>query len=164
MEEQKNINHNTSGEKPSENHMIIQVRNISNAEEVLTNFKNAVLRFLENSDLDYKNLKWEKILPKGIVNKIKQLDGDDFKYDELLYNIDLSIDDFKESKKWKWYSSFLIEKGFDIIVTGNFNVRFINFIHCQNVPLKDISIVDINKNEVYQLKTIKDYTTYKILK
>lgn len=164
MEEQKNIKRNNQGEKPSENYMIIRVMNISNAKEVFTNFKNAVLIFLENKDLDYKDSKWEKILPKGIVNKIKQLDDNDFKYDELLYNIDLSIDDFQESKKWEWYSSSLTEKGFDIIVTGNFNSRFINFIHCQNVPLKNITVIDVQKNEAYELKTIKDYTTYKLLK
>lgn len=41
---------------------------------------------------------------------------------------------------------------------------FISFIHCQNVPLDNIRIIDADKEEIYELKTIKDYTTYKILK
>lgn len=165
MKEHENIQFNTKGEKPLKGYQIVRVRNIANAKEILDNFKNAVLAFLKNKNLHYEDPKWEELLPQGIVSKIKQLSDDDYKYDELLKDIDLSIYKFQKIREWEWYSSLETEKGFDIIVKGKFNAgQFINFIHCQNVPLDDIRIIDADKQEFYELKTIKDYTSYKILK
>lgn len=165
MTEQGNIKYHTKGEKPSKGYEIIRVRNIDNAKEVLDNFKNAVLTFLKHKKLSDEDPKWEELLPQGIVNKLKQLDDDDFANDELLVDTDMSIYKFQKIKEWKWYSSLEVENGFDIMVRGYFNApQFISFIHCQNVPLKNIIIIDVNKKEYYELKTIKDYTTYKILK
>ncbi|WP_294271491.1 hypothetical protein [uncultured Chryseobacterium sp.] len=165
MTESGNIKYNTKGEKPLKGYQIVRVRNIANAKEVLDNFKNAVLIFLNNKTLHYEDPKWEKLLPNEIVSKIKQLNDDDYKYDELLDDIDMTIYNFQDIRKWEWYSSIETEKGFDIIVKGKFNAwQFINFIHCQNVPLDNIRIIDADKQEFYELKTIKDYTSYKILK
>lgn len=164
MTELNNIKNNTKGEKPTKGYEIIHVRDISHAKEVLENFKNAVITILKNINLEDEDPKWEKLLPAGIVNKIKQLDDDNFKYDELLSRISSSIDDFQDLKDWEWYSSLEVENGFDIITKGDFSARFINFIHCQNVPLANIRIVNVDKNEFYELKTFKDYTTYKTLK
>ncbi len=165
MTESGNIQYNTKGEKPLKGYQIVRVRNVANAKEVLDNFKNAVLTFLKNKTLHYEDPKWEELLPKGIVSKIKQLNDDDYKYDELLDDIDMTIYNFQDIKKWEWYSSLETEKGFDIIVKGKFNAwQFISFIHCQNVPLDNIRIIDADKQEFYELKTIKDYTSYKILK
>lgn len=165
MTEQGNIQYNVKGEKPLKGYEIIRVRNINNAKEVLENFKNAVLTILKNKNLNDEDPKWEKLLPQGIISKIKQLDDDNFKYDELLYRIGTSVYKFQDIKEWEWYSSLEVEKGFDIIVKGYFNApQFISFIHCQNVPLQNIRIIDADKQEVYELKTFKDYTTYKILK
>lgn len=164
MTEQGNIQYNVKGEKPLNDYQIVSVRNINNPKEVLDNFKNAVLTFLNNKNLSDEDPKWEKLLPEGIVSKLKQLDSENKKYDEFLYSINFSIYHFQDIKKWEWYSSLEVEKGFDIIVNGKFNAgKFINFIHCQNVPLANIRIVNADKNEVYELKTFKDYTTYKIL-
>lgn len=164
MTEQGNIKNNVKGERPSKNYEIISVRNIPNAEEVLENFKNAVLIFLKNKNLNDEDPKWKKLLPQEIVNKIDQLDDYNKKYDELLYDLDSTIYNFQRIRKWEWYSSLLIEKGFDIIVKGDFSDKFINFIHCQNVPLANIRIINENENKIYELQTIKDYTTYKTLK
>lgn len=141
MTESGNIKYNTKGEKPLKGYQIVRVRNIANAKEVLGNFKNAVLIFLNNKTLHYEDPKWEKLLPNEIVSKIKQLNDDDYKYDELLKDIDLSIYKFQKIREWEWYSSLETEKGFDIIVKGKFNAwQFINFIHCQNVPLDNIRL------------------------
>ncbi len=106
---------------------IVRVRNINNAKEVLDNFKNAVLIYLKNKSLHYDDSKWEKLLPQGIVNKIKQLDDDNFKYDELIGSIRSFIYNFQEIRDWEWYSSLEVEKGFDIVVMGQFNAgQFIN--------------------------------------
>ncbi|WP_080780440.1 hypothetical protein [Chryseobacterium phocaeense] len=165
MTESGKLQYNIKGEKPSKGYQIVRVRNIVHAKEVLDNFKSAVLTFLKNKNLHYEDLKWEELLPQGIVSKIKQLDDDDYGYDELLYDIDSTIYNFQEIKDWEWYSSLDTEKGFDIIVKGKFNAgQFISFIHCQNVSLDNIRIIDADKEEIYELKTIKDYTTYKILK
>lgn len=165
MNEQGQIQYNIKGEKPLKGYQIVRVRNIPHYKEVLDNFKNAVLTILKNKNLDYEDPKWEQLLPQGIVNKIKQLDDDNFKYDELIGSIRSFIYNFQEIRDWEWYSSLEVEKGFDIIVKGDFNAgQFINFIHCQNVPLENIRIIDADKQEVYELKTFKDYTTYKILK
>lgn len=164
MTEQGNIKLNIKGEKPLKGYEIIRVRNINNAKEVLENFKNAVLTILKNKNLSDEDPKWEKLLPQGIVNKIKQLNSEDKKYDEMLYDVDSTIYHFQDLKNWEWYSSLEVENGFDIIIKGDFSARFINFIHCQNVPLENIRIIDADKQEVYELKTFKDYTTYKILK
>jgi len=165
MTEQGNIQYNVKGEKPVSGYEIIRVRNINNAKEILENFKNAVLTILKNKNLNNKDSKWEKLLPQGIVSKLKQLDSDDRSNDELLDSISSSIYNFQKIKEWEWYSSLEIEKGFDIIVKGYFNApQFISFIHCQNVPLANIRIIDADKGEFYELKTIKDYTTYKTLK
>lgn len=165
MTEINNIKYNIKGEKPSKEYEIIHVRDISHAKEVLDNFKIAVTIILKNINLNDEDPKWEKLLPAGIVNKIKQLNDDNFKYDELLKYIDMSIYKFQKIKEWEWYSSLEVENGFDIIVKGKFNAtQFISFIHCQNVPLANIRIVNADKNEYYELKTFKDYTTYKTLK
>ncbi|WP_426481197.1 hypothetical protein [Chryseobacterium sp. R2ACT005] len=165
MTEQGNIQYNTKGEKPLKGYQIVRVRNISHSKEVLDNFKNAVLTILKNKNLSDEDPKWEELLPQGIVNKIKQLDDNDKKYDELLKSVNMSVYKFQKIKDWEWYSSLETEKGFDIIVKGKFNAgQFINFIHCQNVPLDDIRVIDADKLEVYELKTIKDYTSYKVLK
>ncbi len=165
MTEQGNIQYNVKGEKPSKGYQIIRVRNIIHSKEVLDNFKNAVLAILKNKNLSDEDSKWEKLLPQGIVSKINQLDDDNKKYDEFLYCVNSNIDDYQRLRDWEWYSSLEVEKGFDIIVKGKFNAgKFINFIHCQNVPLENIRIIDTDKQEVYELKTFKDYTTYKILK
>ncbi|MFP3596547.1 hypothetical protein [Chryseobacterium sp. SIMBA_029] len=165
MTEQGNIQLNVKGEKPLKGYQIVRIRNINNAKEVLTNFKEAVLTILKNKNLSDEDPKWEKLLPQGIVSKINQLNDDDKKYDEFLYSVNSSIDDYQRLRDWEWYSSIEVEKGFDIIVKGKFNSwKFINFIHCQNVPLDDIRIIDADKQEFYELKTIKDYTSYKILK
>lgn len=164
MTELGNIKYNVKGEKPSKNYEIISIRNISNAKEVLDNFKNVVLIFLKNKNLNYEDPKWNKLLPYGIVSKMEQLDDDDKKYDELLYDIDSSINKFQRIRKWEWYSSLELENGFNIVVKGDFSDKFISFIHCQNVPLANIRIINEEKNEIYELSTLKDYTSYKILK
>lgn len=164
MTEIGNIKYNVKGEKPSKNYEIISVRNISNAKEVLDNFKNVVLIFLKNKTLNFEDQKWNKLLPYGIVSKMEQLNDDDKKYDELLYDIDSSINKFQRIRKWEWYSSLELENGFDIVVKGDFSDKFISFIHCQNVPLANIRIINEEKNEIYQLSTLKDYTSYKVLK
>ncbi|REC61278.1 hypothetical protein DRF65_16295 [Chryseobacterium pennae] len=165
MTEQGNIQYNTKGEKPLKGYQIVRVRNVAHSKEVLDNFKNAVLTILKNKNLNDEDPKWEQLLPQGIVNKIRQLDDNDKKYDELLKSVNMSVYKFQKIREWEWYSSVETEKGFDIIVKGKFNAgQFINFIHCQNVPLGDIRIIDADKQEFYELKTIKDYTSYKILK
>lgn len=167
MTESGNIQYNVKGEKPLKDYQIVRVRNIAHSKEVLDNFKNAVLTILKNKNLSDEDPKWEQLLPEGIVNKLKQLSDDDYKYDELLYRVHSSVDNFldEDIRSWEWYSSLETEKGFDIIVKGKFNAgQFISFIHCQNVPLDDIRIIDADKQEFYELKTIKDYTSYKILK
>ncbi|MDR6968506.1 hypothetical protein J2X31_002529 [Flavobacterium arsenatis] len=165
MIEINNIKYNIKGEKPSIGYEIIHVRGIYNAKEVLENFKSSVITILKNINLNDEDTRWEKLLPAGIVDKIKQLDDDNFKYDELLDYLDSTINNYQEIKEWEWYSSLEVENGFDIIVKGDFNAgQFISFIHCQNVPLANIRIVNADKNEYYELKTFKDYTTYKTLK
>lgn len=164
MTEINNIKYNIKGEKPPKDYEIIHVRGVLHAKEVLENFKNAVTIILKNINLNDEDPKWEKLLPVGIVNKIKQLDDDNFKYDELLSRINMSIYHFQDLKDWEWFSSLEVENGFDIITKGDFSARFINFIHCQNVPLANIRIVNADKKQYYELKTFKDYTTYKTLK
>jgi hypothetical protein len=167
MSEQVRIKKNIKGEKPTKNYEIVSVRGIAHAKEVLDNFKNAILVFLENKDLSDEDPKWEELLPAGIVNKLKQLDDDDYGYDELLSNVNFGIYHLqnKNIREWEWYSSKEVENGFDIVVSGDFNAgQFISFIHCQNVPLANIRIINEEKKKYYELKTIKDYTTYKTLK
>lgn len=105
MKEQGNIKYNLNGEKPSKKYEIVSVRNIGNAKEVLENFKNAVLIFLKNKNLNDEDPKWKKLLPQGIVHKIEQLDDENKKYDELLYDVDQTIYSFQEIREWEWYSS-----------------------------------------------------------
>ena len=164
MTEQGNIKYNVKGEKPSSNYEIISVRNITNAKEVLDNFKNAVFAFLKNKNLNDEDPKWNKLLPQGIISKIEQLDDNNKKYDELLYDVDQTIHFLQRIRKWEWYSSLEIENGFDIVVKGDFSDKFISFIHCQNVPLANIRIINEEKNKIYELSTLKDYTSYKTLK
>ncbi|MDQ1097320.1 hypothetical protein [Chryseobacterium camelliae] len=78
MTESGNIKYNIRGEKPLKGYQIVRVRNVAHSKEVLDNFKNAVLTILKNKALSDEDPKWEKLLPQGIVNKIKQLDNDDF--------------------------------------------------------------------------------------
>jgi len=97
MTEQGNIKYNVKGEKPLKDYEIVRVRNTPHAKEVLENFKNAILIFLKNKKLSDEDPKWEKLLPEGIVNKLKQLDDNDHKYDELLAYLDIYTG-FKKKK------------------------------------------------------------------
>ncbi|HBV14052.1 hypothetical protein [Chryseobacterium carnipullorum] len=63
MSEQRNIQYNLKGEKPSRGYQIVRVRNTANAKEVLDNFKNSVLTILKNKNLSDEDLKWEQLLP-----------------------------------------------------------------------------------------------------
>jgi hypothetical protein len=162
MSEQKNIQKNVNGEFPTTKFQVLQIRNISSPNIILDNFKKAVIAILKNKKLPYDDKKWEKILPFAIVNKIKQLNENDFKYDELLDSVSMSVYCFQNIKEWEWYSSKIYETGFDVVFSGYFNAgQFINFIHCQNVPLKNIKVID-GSSEIY-LQTIKDYTEVKEL-
>jgi hypothetical protein len=164
MDEIKRIKNYTNGETPKGDKTTIRVTNISNSKEVLDNFKNAILVFLKNPTINDEDKKWEKLLPSKIVNFIKQLDDEDYSNDDLLDDIDISIYDLQKLKDWYWYSSKELENGFEIIVEGDFHPRFVNFIHCQNVPLKNIYIKEDNYESPHNLKVFKDYTTYKTLK
>jgi hypothetical protein len=164
MDEIKRIKNYTNSEIPKGNKIVIRVTNISNSKEVLDNFKNAIIVFLKNSDINDEDKKWEKLLPSKIVNYIKQLDDEDYSNDDLLEDIDISIYSLQKRKEWYWYSSKELENGFEIIVEGYFHPRFVNFIHCQNVPLANIWIKDDKNDSKHNLRVYKDYTTYKTLK
>ena len=81
------ITNKNKGELPKGNKTVIRVAGITNASEVLGNFKNAIIAFLKNQNLSGDNKKWEKLLPPIYQKFVSQLDFNDYANDELIYNI-----------------------------------------------------------------------------
>jgi hypothetical protein len=111
------------------------VENIDNPEMELTIFKQVVTTLLENPDLDSLSPEWEKLLPKQFVEFIEQLEDDDYRKDQLLSNIPRIIDSFREVREWEWYSSEILENGFEVVFTGiDRNVLGTVLLHHQGLP------------------------------
>lgn len=159
MTEIERINQNTNGEIPSEKYDIIRVKNITNAEEELNTFKQSIVTFLNNKDLDSDDEKWKEILPEKLVKFTNQLVELDFRTDDLLIFIPSMIWDLQNVKDWEWYSSKVTDDGFEINMTGIFRVIFLPLMHQQGIPHSSMFIVREDKE--YPTRALTDVLTYR---
>lgn len=164
MNEIQRIKNNIKGEIPNNKYDILRVNSIENSDEVLEILKKSIIVILQNSNLDYKDKKWESLLPKKIVNIVSQFDEQDYKNDDLVFSLSSIVDDVKDSdiKKWQWYSSKINNKGFEVYFDGVFSSRFTSFVRFQGIPLSKITIE--RNGIVYPIKVRKDIMTYKKFK
>lgn len=159
MTEKERILSNNNGEIPNTEYDIIIVRGISNPKDELNTFKETIIAFLDNKDLNEESSKWEKILPKKIVEFTNQLEEDDYHKDDLLSHIPAMIDGLKRLREWEWFSSKLTQDGFEIIMEGIFRGIFLPILHHQGIPHKSLFIVRNSKE--FPTKAIKDVLSYK---
>jgi hypothetical protein len=159
MTEKEQILGNNNGEIPEGEFDIIRIKNIPNPQQELNTFKQTVLIFLENSNLDAEDSKWEKILPQPLVQFTDQLKDEDFHNDDLITALPNIINDLQEIKEWEWYSSKLTKNGFEVYVKGMFRYVFRAMIHQQGIPHTSIFVERQGKE--YLTNSLKDVLTYR---
>lgn len=159
MTEIERINQNINGEVPSEKYDIIYVREINNAENKLTIFKQTVLTFIDNKDLDIHDELWNELLPEIIVKFTSQLNEIDFGIDDLLVEIPTIIYRMQKVKEWEWFSSKLNEDGFEVYMKGIFRGIFLPLLHQQGIPVENIFI---ERDSIeYPTRIVRDVLSYR---
>ncbi len=165
MTEIERIQKNVNRELPDGDYFILRVEDIDNAKEVLEDFKQSMIIVLQNKNLHYKDEKWQKLLPKSIVEVTEQFEDEDYKNDDLLYDIPLMVNDILPTigkKDWEVYSSKLYSDGLEVIFSGDSRgVGPLNFIrfHKPGIPLKKIT--KERDGVVYPIKVYKDVMSYR---
>jgi hypothetical protein len=159
MKEKDRILSYNNGEIPSGEHDIIRIKNISNPERELGNLKETIIAFLENKELESDDPKWEVVLSQAIIKFTKQLDSNDFHKDDLITGIPNIIDGMQNIREWEWYSSKVIDNGFEIRVLGIFRYIFRHLIHQHGIPHTSI-FVERNGIE-YPTRSLTDVLTYR---
>lgn len=161
MTEIERIKNNINGELPKGEYSFLIVQDIPNPKHELEIFKQTMLAFLENKELDEEDPKWEKLLPKQLVAFTNQLEEEDYHKDDLITHIPNMIRWLREIKEWEWYSSTMLEndEGFEVIFTGELHITAHPLLHHQGIPHASIFV---EKNgELYATKALTDVLTYK---
>lgn len=159
MTEKEQILNNNNGEIPTGEYDIIRIKNIPNPEQELNIFKQTVIAFLDNKNLDVKDPKWNELLPKALVQFTNQLKEEDFHKDDIITAIPNILNKLKKVKEWEWYSSKLTNNGFDIYMKGMFRGIFLPIIHQQGIPHSSLFIVSEEKE--YATRALTDVLTYR---
>lgn len=159
MTEKEKIVKNNNGEIPNGNYDIVKIKNIPNPEQELNTFKQTIIAFLENKNLDPENENWEKLLPKPLVEFTNQLKEDDFHKDDLITSIPNIIDTLQDVKEWEWYSSKIIKNGFEVFITGDFHGIFLPMIHQQGIPHASL-FIESEGNE-HSTRALTDVLSYR---
>jgi hypothetical protein len=161
MTEIERIKKNTNGELPKGEYGFIIVQDMPNPKHELEIFKQTILAILENISLHEENPKWEKLLPKQLVEFTNQLEEEDYHKDDLISHIPAMINSFKNFREWEWYSSTMLEndEGFEVIVTGVLDTIALPLLHHQGIPFTSIFLEENDK--LYPTRYITDVLTYK---
>ncbi|MDR6968501.1 hypothetical protein J2X31_002524 [Flavobacterium arsenatis] len=161
MTEIERIKKNIDGELPKGKYGIIIVQDMPNPKHELEIFKQTILAILENISLHEENSKWEKLLPKQLVEFTNQLEEEDYHKDDLISHIPNMIRHFREQRKWEWFSSTMLEndEGFEVIVIGNLDTIALPLLHHQGIPFTSIFLEENDK--LYPTRYITDVLTYK---
>ena len=159
MTEKERIITNNNGELPIGEYDIVIVRGITNPQAELHTFKETILAFLENKNLNDESPAWENLLPKQLVAFTNQLEEEDYHKDDLITHICPMIYDLQNIREWEWYSSKLGNTSFEVIMKGMFRYIFRPILHHQGIPHANIFVVRNGKE--YPTKSIIDVLTYK---
>lgn len=161
MSEVERIISNINGELPEEEYGFLIVQDIPNPKHELEIFKQTMIAFLENKNLDERDPKWEELLPKQLVTFTHQLEEEDYHKDDLISHIPVMINRLKEIKDWEWYSSAMLDndEGFEIIFTGKLNVTAQPLLHHQGIPHASIFVEKDGK--LFATRALTDVLTYK---
>jgi hypothetical protein len=158
MEKERILTFN-NGEIPNGEYDILRIKNIPNAEIDLNIFKEIILTFLNNNDLNEEASQWEELLPEKLVKFTNQLEAEDYK-DDLISHIPAMINSLKHIKDWEWYSSKLIPNGFEVVLKGKFKAIFLPLLHHLGIPHKNLFI---ERNGIeYPTKAMIDVLDYKM--
>ncbi|MGM5630271.1 hypothetical protein O2K51_05155 [Apibacter raozihei] len=161
MTEKQRILTLNNGELPDEKYDILRIKNIPNPEDDLNAFKQSIIAFLENKNLSAESLKWEKLLPRKLVEFTNQLEDSDYHKDQLLMGIFGIVDWLQSIKKWEWYSSRITDHGFEVVTKGYFNGLFIPLVHQLGIPHSSIFIYTPGEKEYPIIRSGTDVMTYK---
>jgi hypothetical protein len=157
MTEKERILKNNKGELPDGAYDIVRVIDIQDSKECLQTFKEFVITYLENKNLEPEDETWEKILPKRITKFIEQ---HDYIKDDFITHICPIIEQLKEVRDWEWYSSKLMDNGFEVVMKGEFYGIFLPILHHMGIPHKSMFIV--HDGHVYDVSRAgTDVMTYK---
>ncbi|WP_128330258.1 hypothetical protein [Apibacter sp. HY039] len=115
---------------------------------------------MENKNLSAESLKWEKLLPRKLVEFTNQLENSDYR-DELVTGIFNIINRLQSIREWEWYSSRITDHGFEVVTKGYFNGLFIPLVHQLGIPHSSIFIYRPGKKEYPIIRSGTDVMTYK---
>jgi hypothetical protein len=159
MTEKDRILNNNNGEMPEGPYSIVRVKEISNPSLELDTFKQTMIAFLDNHNLNEEDIRWNAILPRKLVRFTEQLEEEDYHNDDIISHIPTMIYKLRDIREWEWYSSKLISNGFEVIIKNRFWGIFLPLLHHQGIPHKCLFIEKEGKE--YPTRAITDVLTYK---
>ncbi len=147
MKEIERIDHNLKGELPDTTKMVITIKNVKNAKEVLENTKE-IMKLI--SQYAYTNTwpsdeEWKHILPKWFVESMTEKSIQEIMSTKGQWHYESWIESMYH-RAWEWYSS-KIEGDTIIIVLKMLNLpyiyeQFLYIFYSQGIPMSNMSDVD----------------------
>ena len=164
MSEISRIRNNNNGEKPLlSKYSILHVDGLEQPAPVLQAFKDAVIACLENDNLAYDDPQWAQLLPNNIVSFAQSLTDEDFARFDYTFTLDGLVDNMldEDIRTWRWHSSSLHEKGFEVYFQGEFSLHHLPLVWYQGVRLKHLSF-ESSKGEITTIPVLKDAVAVKL--
>lgn len=156
MNELNNIKNHNSGQVPAGEYDIIRVSGIKHPKQALTAYKELISIILKNIELAPKDKKWESLLPQSFISIVDKFEYDDYVKDDGVTSLDFILKDVQDHdlKEWKWYSSKLLEDGFEVYFEGIYRLGFISLVRFLGIPA----------SKIYTIREGKTYSHGKILR
>lgn len=159
MTELERIENNNNGEQTPEINTILRVKKIKKPQVELDTFKATISTILKNKNLDWKDPKWNELLPEKVVRFTEQLEKSDYHKDDLISHIPNLVDMVQDIKKWEWFSSKLTNDGFEVYFIGRFRSIFLHIVHHQGIPHSSL-FLEVDGKE-YPTRALTDVLTYR---
>lgn len=157
------IEKNNAGELPLEKYEVFRVRGLNKPEEALEDFKKVIRVMLSNPNLEDTAEEWRELLPSNLIKVTDGFEDLDYRKDDSVASLKSLLEDIRDSdlKEWEWYSSELLEDGFNVYFTGIYRIRF--YCHCRFLGIPASGISKEKSGQIYPLKLRNDVIVYKNL-
>lgn len=162
MTELERIDSNNNGQKPIGPYEVAQVTGLKNPKEALADYKQFVKAVLEHPELAADNIKWNDLLPENLISIVNAFTDEDYKKDDTVTSIEILVDSLQDPrlKEWTWYSSKLLEDGFEVYVEGVFKWRHTDPIRFLGIEAKNVKII-MQRGDECIIKLRNDVIQYK---